>query len=632
MNCRDKVFLTVLILCSSARLAAECSTTPFYYARSQGSNAARQMVGWEELINQCDNDCLYIALSATAEYSQTFRSSNICECLFGTTTPEETVVPVTCPTSCASECEEECQDCFITVSGSCVANRKETDWMAENFGLPTNYSSKISFNPRIKNFVADLGLYAGFDNCWYFRLNAPIVNTRWSLQANETAVSTAAGTAYTAGYFSAQSVPASQLVPTALDFFSGCRVPDLTTGQNPSVVFQPLKYGKWATCKSLNKTAVSDLTAVLGYNFVCNDCGFFGLNLRSAAPTGTKPEAEYLFEPVVGNAHHWTLGVGMNAKYVFWKSKCDESDFSMYLDANVSHLFSSRQTRTFDLCANGANSRYMLAQKLEGASLLQGEPSRGVSIKSNLQFANEFAPVANLLASKVYVNVSVEGEVALKFAYRNACGVNWDLGYNFWGRSHERITPTKCSQDLSLWALKGDAFVYGFETNQGAAPRALGATESNATIYLGTAGTISTESCNNDTNTNIDGATLAFYNGIGLRNKADSQNIKTSIQPVTLDTAAINYASNRGISHKVFTHLNYIWNPCEEYTPFIGVGASAEFGQSCKSNKPDCDEKPNCQVAACTPKTGCNDEVSGTHTTCALSQWAVWLKGGVRFN
>src|SRR5262249_3423637 len=104
---------------------------------------------------------------------------------------------------------------------------------------------------------------------------------------------------------------------------------------------------------------------------------------------------------------------------------------------------------------------------------------------------------------------------------------------------------------------------------------------------------------------------------------------RTSIQPITLDTASINYASNRGLSHKVFTHLSYNWMPCEDYTPFIGIGASAEFGQSCKNR--DCDDRRQCNNV-CTPKTACNDDVDGSCVTCALSQWAVWIKGGVLFN
>src|SRR6185436_1681238 len=119
-------------------------------------------------------------------------------------------------------------------------------------------------------------------------------------------------------------------------------------------------------------------------------------------PTGNKPEGEFLFEPIVGNGHHWTLGVGFNAHAMLWRSECDDSCFGFYLDANITHLFSTCQRRAFDLCTPGANSRYMLAQKL-GTNT---QELNGGSSTSDSQFINIFAPVANLTTSKVNVSAS----------------------------------------------------------------------------------------------------------------------------------------------------------------------------------------------------------------------------------
>ena len=63
----------------------------------------------------------------------------------------------------------------------------------------------------------------------------------------------------------------------------------------------------------------------------------------------------------------------------------------------------------------------------------------------------------------------------------------WDVGYNFWGRSCEqsRISTDCCPVIPDTWALKGTAFVYGFDNDNSISPVALAATDSGATIHGG---------------------------------------------------------------------------------------------------------------------------------------------------
>jgi len=676
MNKTQKTIFALTMLASVGHVAADnsvgCNTTTYYSARSQGVNAVREMVGWQDLINRCNEDKFYGSFAVVLEYGQTFRNSRICECLFGNGLSNALTSTSNCNTSCntgcKTECEPECGDCSINISGSCVTGRGANDWLADYFGLPTDFQSTVSFSPRVRNFVADLEFYVGLDE-WaeglYFRLNVPICHTKWSLRPCESDI-TPGVNPYLAGYFGPDVVGRDELNVNALAFFSG-QVPDLTE-QDPSVTFQPLRFSKWGVddCSGDHKkTRVADLSAVLGYNFVCTENGYFGLNLRASAPTGNRPEGEFLFEAIVGNGHHWTLGGGLNAHYVLWSSEEDDSNFSFYLDANVSHMFNAKQCRSFDLCEAGSNSRYMLAQQLTAnVEGLEGNPATttdGVSptsgyTPSDKQFNNVFAPVANLTGSSVNVKVAVQGDVALKFSYASDCGFSWDLGYNFWGKSCERVEPRKCNNsngvDLSNWALKGDAYVYGFESSTSAtpnAPFALAATESGATIFTGT-NLANTGMCDDDTNPNIDNAQFAYIQVappaltpaeplFGLTGEPDTDTAdetRTSIQPVTLADATINYSGNRGISNKIFTHLNYTWKDNEDWVPFIGIGASAEFGQSCRKGCESscdtnaCNTSSSCSTNAC-ETTPCGD-VKRSCVSCALSQWAVWVKGGISFN
>src|SRR5437867_4385056 len=63
--------------------ANPCGAAPYFSIRSQGENAVREMVGWQELINRCDMDDFYGAVSVVGEYSESFRSNDIARVLFG---------------------------------------------------------------------------------------------------------------------------------------------------------------------------------------------------------------------------------------------------------------------------------------------------------------------------------------------------------------------------------------------------------------------------------------------------------------------------------------------------------------------------------------------------------------------
>ena len=69
-----------------------------------------------------------------------------------------------------------------------------------------------------------------------------------------------------------------------------------------------------------------------------------------AAPTGKRPKAEYLFEPMVGNGGHWEVGAAFTSHMLFWSSESGESHAGGYLDVNVTHLLKAHQKRCFDLC------------------------------------------------------------------------------------------------------------------------------------------------------------------------------------------------------------------------------------------------------------------------------------------
>src|SRR5579885_1280635 len=604
--------------------ANPCGAAPYFSIRSQGENAAREMVGWQELINLCGMDDFYGAISIVGEYSESFRSTDIARVLFGS--------DFSTNASCCPSITILGSQVFNFIGQTTTTSRPANAWLADYFGLSEFWQSSACFCPKIRNFVADVELYLGASQ-WtdglYARVHLPITWTKWNLNVRETIINPAINVAplgfvrspnegYAFGYFDNDIVERVNLLNSALDFFNGSQAPTIIGNNTGTIVtFDKLNCSKWNNCcdsGSLSKTRLADLELVLGWNFVCAQNYYFGLNIRTAAPTGNHPCGEFLFEPIVGNGGSWQLGGGIDTHAVLWRGEHDNT-LSFYLDANLTHLFKACQKRCFDLCGK-PNSRYMLAQRLTTNTVgLAGDTIFGDTTctdsnctPSDAQFDNEFSPVANLTMTKVKVSAAVQGDIALQFTYNNGNGFSYDLGYNFFGRSCEKIcrvgnTPLT---DGNTWALKGGTLdsVYGTPFGHLSAPIPLAVTESCATIHQTPQFNI------------VDNAEFAIQQieGTNLRvtSRSTGRQVSTSIQPVFLTEADVDLQGTRIISNKIFTHFNYSWINRETWVPFLGFGASIEVAH----HKQD------------PVSENCCPSCRSTHA----SQGAIWIKGGAAWN
>jgi len=392
----------------------------------------------------------------------------------------------------------------------------------------------------------------------------------------------------------------------------------------PGIITTPLLKSKIA-CSKQSTTGFAELRGELGWIYLHEDY-HFGFNIQAAAPTGKRPHGEYIFETQVGNGKHWELGAGLTAHWTMWRNESDDKHLDFVFEADVTHLFNASQTRSFDLIGK-PDSRYMLAAKmnLRPTENLFGntEPDLGTGTitAASSQFNAEYSPVANFTTREVNVSIGVQGDIVAMLNYTHL-GFSWDLGYNYWGMSHEQIElkDSNCAPTFpaNTWALKGDAQVYGFTPTGTAIP--LSGTENLATIHQGTnipkAGT--TE--NPATNLGVDNPRFAQTANdgsavvINVSPTLPSQQIQTSIQPVFIrvEDLNVNGAETRGTSNKFFTHFSYTWIDREDWIPYLGVGGYAEFGHT---GHGDNNGNP------------CNNGIS-----CALSKWAILVKAGVSFD
>lgn len=573
---------------------------PFYDFRSQSVNLARDLVGLQTYMTEChtaEERHSYCAI--TPCYTQTFNGNQIATCLFG------------------SSIVKDCNKSELLIQGSLIPNRDPQAWLADYFGLPTDFQGSISMNPSISTFLVDCNAYFGLDclgKGLYFYAHAPLVYTKWDLAMHECSKKGVNG--YKAGYFNAiatggpdlyRGASNQELLNHALDFLAYGKVPDLGTATS----MEPLCCSRFLSSHhKTTKVGVADFQAVLGWNFVCTPDYDVGVSLRLSIPTGNKPHFSTIFEPIIGSAGHYKLGAGVHLHLALWKNRQETSEVTFHLDGYGQHLFATAQQHCFDLCGK-VNSRYMLASRLSTTRL---SPSLSGLCDAKVEFQNEYAPVANLTRTTVNVSVALEAEFLATLVFRKD-SITFTTGYNFWTRTcHEISKKNRCCPlriEQEYWALKGDAQVIGFEdiTNN---PVRLSATESQATIYSGT----------NDGN-QIDN----FIDNPCLTDAKNAPNgtddINSSKPPIIIRLEDINFSGTQGSTNSLFIHLDHAWSLRKYLDLHIGIGAQVEFNGNTESSD-------QC-ATGCLPSPTCSTN-NGTCDFCTIDQWSVWLKGSLNFH
>ena len=602
----------------------------------------------------------YGAFSATIEYTKSFREERIAQFYFG----KDLV-------NCSSNNSEF--KSTLLIQGSEVENRDSRAWLADYFGLPTDFQSRISFKPNIQNVIADLNFYLGLDK-WhegmYFRMHAPIVWTKWHLDMCE-CIEDEGEFGFAPGYMSSGEIDRNLLATSFTQAINGGYIfGDMT---------EPIKFGIMTNCRQ-TKTRLSDVHLVWGWNYTREEDRHCGVNVRLAIPTGNRPCATFLFEPIVGNGKHWELGVGLTSSWIFHRSETsDDRYLGVWMDANFTHMFSANQCRSFDFWCK-PNDRYMLLEEMWTNNDNVRETIvpffTDVTIAS-YQYQGNLIPAINWSTFNVKVSVALQADIAVKLGYVRD---NWsfDLGYNLWARTGERFCLKDTCNDCSccpttegLFAIKGDAFVYGYTEGNGT-PIALSATQCKADIHSGKNFLQATEDDPVSSNPAIDNPNipLSKTNGqagdhavlsgtvnnpeLALKNKSQEAYISSSFQPKVLSRCDLNMGKSPGaVTHKIFAHGSYAWkdNKHGRWTPFLGFGGEVEF-DCCKNCCLDdnccspcannncityCDTCPT----TCCPCKGCS--TGGTSLTgpcceptktkrAGISQWGVWFKGGVAFD
>lgn len=172
-------------------------------------------------------------------------------------------------------------------------------------------------------------------------------------------------------------------------------------------------------CDHLEKWGVADVEVKLGYNFHESECSHVHSFVGIIIPTGTRPNAVDIFEPILGHNDHFGFMIGGTYGYECWQTECGlwrvEADFA-------SKYFLERcEVRSFDV-RNKDWSRYMLvfANATDAAN---GVVSNGINVFT--------APMEVSPRFTMNYNTAI--------IYEKDSGFSAELGYNFYARQAEKI-------------------------------------------------------------------------------------------------------------------------------------------------------------------------------------------------
>ncbi len=274
-----------------------------------------------------------------------------------------------------------------------------TEWLGisnwDSTTLEQNFSSKINLSPEQKEFGINFQAHKVLNfisNKLWLSITLPFIQKETDLKLNETNI---------------QNEPTKQ--PIDVPKFMSQNASDFFNSE------ENLRYGKIKN--GVQKLAgLADINLKLNYFFKNKKSWTLSFYPQLTIPTGYKPTAKYLFEPIIGNGRHWELGAGLNFEMELLDKNKHLLSFISKLDYNYS--FESTEKRTLDL-KEKPWSRYLR---------LTDQATHQINTVAVNLFTQDFKiqPESNL-------------NLLLSLHYDHNDFLNLELGYNLWWKAKEGI-------------------------------------------------------------------------------------------------------------------------------------------------------------------------------------------------
>lgn len=301
----------------------------------------------------------------------------------------------------------------LVIKGAGVAG--DPDIYAEWLGIPSSgaitaeldhrFESKVTIAPYMKRVGTNVYVHKVLHDNFWFSVFAPIVEVSTNMNLKEFDIVNARGI---------HSRPQDGAGNASHLYF------EEPLNATQAFVHPLMKYGKIDN-KTHRLAGVADVAVKLGYTKKHKTSLTWSPYIGFVIPTGYKPTAEYLFEPLVGNCQHFAVNAGFD---FVWKLT---GSLSFLSAIDYQYLFESNQKRSMDLKDNGPWSRYMAAT----LNLPRNRPER----------------LINYLTKDVEVTPRshFNGLAALRF---NHAKFNFEIGADLEWRDSEKIRLYQGMEDM----------------------------------------------------------------------------------------------------------------------------------------------------------------------------------------
>lgn len=224
--------------------------------------------------------------------------------------------------------------------------------------------------------------------------------------------------------------------------------------QNIRTMTQALSQDDWCfgkiDCQGRNKTGLAFIQLQVGHVLVKNEKNHLDVYAGLTIPTGNKPKAHYLFEPIVGNGGHFGLLWGGTSGMQLWHNCDRDMMLRLETDLTMQYLFKRTQKRSVDLKGRPW-SRYveMYANKAQAQ-----QANALVGGNTNLQSIFLATPGINMLTLDLAVKPKFNATLNMGLVFNHhmqGAGFEGELGYNLYVRQAESIgCPKLCATDAAI--------------------------------------------------------------------------------------------------------------------------------------------------------------------------------------
>ena len=216
------------------------------------------------------------------------------------------------------------------------------------------------------------------------------------------------------------------------DFFAGKVSVDSTMDPAGENLQTNLKKAKITGEHS--KFGVADVNLALGYKIHQTKKDHIFLSAQIIIPTGSRPNGEFLFQPVLGDGQHFGLGARLDGAIQLWSNK--HAAIRVLLDADYRYLFESTEHRTLGVkgfeITPSEEGDYSSENKSNFAQYyLAGTVGAGSGAEPQTLF-----PAANILTKSIKVKPGSQFDLLADLSFKSG-GFILNLGYNFFYKDEE---------------------------------------------------------------------------------------------------------------------------------------------------------------------------------------------------